>query len=294
MLSLAPLATAIAVGFETLRANPLRTILSTLGVIIGVSALVAVLSVGDGMERSVRTQIEQTTDLQAIMIRAKMTEEVDGQMFPLADPVRLSVDDARRIRELGGTRSVTLMNRTSGEVRNSAGTVRRMAVVLSDVEFSDSSRLNAGAGRLLTLEESSGDASMVVLSHDLALAVSPDSSVQRVVGDSVQVGTMTATVVGVLEPGPAPPPIIGSRRRPAGDYRVVAPSGFAKRAFPPASDRLTFEQPPVIVAVSAVVEETTPLKQRIEQMLASRDSAWQRRYVVTTNEARLRSEEHTS
>jgi putative ABC transport system permease protein len=68
MLSLAPLATAIAVGFETLRANPLRTILSTLGVIIGVSALVAVLSVGDGMERSVRTQIEQTTDLQAIMI----------------------------------------------------------------------------------------------------------------------------------------------------------------------------------------------------------------------------------
>jgi len=285
--SIAPLATAISVGFETLRTNPLRTILSTLGVIIGVSALVAVLSVGDGMERSVRTQIEQTTDLQAIMIRAKMTEEVDGQTFPLANPARLSVDDARRIRELGGTKSVTLMNRTSGEVRNAASTIRRMAMVSSDVEFSDSSRLKAVVGRLLTVEEASGDSSLVVLSHDLARAVSPDSSGQLVVGDSVQVGTQTATVVGVLEPGPAPPPIIGSRRRPAGDYRVFVPVGFARRALPPAPDRLTFEQPPVIVAVSAVVEETTPLKQRIEQMLAARDSAWERRYVVTTNESRL-------
>ena len=69
-MHVAPLVTAIAVGFDTLRANPLRTILSTLGVIIGVSALVAVLSVGDGMERSVRAQIAQTTDLQAIAITA--------------------------------------------------------------------------------------------------------------------------------------------------------------------------------------------------------------------------------
>jgi putative ABC transport system permease protein len=252
-----------------------------------VSALVAVLSVGDGMERSVRTQIEQTTDLQAIMIRTKMTEEVDGQNFPLANPARLSVDDARRVRELGGTRSVTLMNRTAGEVRNAEGTVRRMAAVSSDVEFSDSSKLKAAAGRLLTVEESTGDSSLVVLSNDLARAVSTDSSASSVVGGSVQVGTLTATVAGVLEPGPSPPPIIGSRRRPVGDYRVIAPMGFASRAFPPAPDRLTFEQPPAIVAVSAVVEQTASLKQRIEQMLAARDSAWQRRYVVTTNEARL-------
>jgi putative ABC transport system permease protein len=275
------------VGFETLRANPLRTILSTLGVIIGVSALVAVLSVGDGMERSVRAQIEQTTDLQAIMIRAKMTEEVDGQSFPLANPARLSVDDARRIRELGGTKSVTLMNRTGGEVRNTDGTVRRMAVVSSDVEFSDSTKLKAAAGRLLTLEESTSDTSLVVLSSDLARAVSADSNAQSAVGTSVQVGTMTATVVGVLEPGPAPPQIIAGRRRPPGDYRVIAPVDFARRAFPPAPDRLTFEQPPVIVALSSVVEETTPLKQRIEQMLATEDTAWQRRYAVTTNESRL-------
>jgi len=62
------LAISISVGFETLRANPLRTILSTLGIVIGVGALVSVLSVGDGMERLARDQIGRTTDLQRISI----------------------------------------------------------------------------------------------------------------------------------------------------------------------------------------------------------------------------------
>ena len=47
----APVSTALRVGLATLRENPLRTFLSTLGVTIGVASLVAVLSLGDGMER---------------------------------------------------------------------------------------------------------------------------------------------------------------------------------------------------------------------------------------------------
>src|SRR5688572_32267304 len=149
----APLATAIAVGFDTLRVNPLRTILSTLGVIIGVSALVAVLSVGDGMERSVRAQIEQTTDLQAIVVTARTHEEVDGQNFPLANPVRLSVADAKRIRGLDGVKSVTLLTSGAGEVRNRLGTVRRMAMVTSEVALRDSATMAVASGRFLTEEE---------------------------------------------------------------------------------------------------------------------------------------------
>src|SRR4029450_3545687 len=39
---------SIHVGLATLKVNPLRTMLSTLGVIIGAGSLVAVLSLGDG------------------------------------------------------------------------------------------------------------------------------------------------------------------------------------------------------------------------------------------------------
>lgn len=72
------LVTSLGVGFDTLRANPLRTILSTLGIIIGVAALVAVLSVGDGMERLAREQLGRTTDLQRIQVSGRQFRIVDG------------------------------------------------------------------------------------------------------------------------------------------------------------------------------------------------------------------------
>lgn len=280
-MRLAPLATAIAVGFDTLRVNPLRTILSTLGVIIGVSALVAVLSVGDGMERSVRAQIEETTDLQAILVRARTVEEVDGQMFPLPNPVKLSVDDARQIHDLEGAKAVTLSSNTLGEVRNRQGTIRRMALIMSEVAFRDSARMGVATGRLLTIEESAGDTPRVVLSDDLARSMSPDSNAATLVGDSIQLGAAMAEVVGVLAPRPAPSAMRVSSRRRVGDYRVLAPIELVPQVL---SERL---QPAAITALSATVEQTAPLKERIERMLAAKDTAWERHYAVTTNEARL-------
>ena len=65
------LRTAFHVTQETIRLNPLRGLLSTLGVIIGVASLVAVLSLGDGMERTVREQLAQTTDIQTIAVESR-------------------------------------------------------------------------------------------------------------------------------------------------------------------------------------------------------------------------------
>src|SRR5688572_512870 len=277
----APLATAIAVGFDTLRVNPLRTILSTLGVIIGVSALVAVLSVGDGMERSVRAQIEETTDLQAILVRPRTTEEVDGQFFPLPNPARLTVDDARQIRALEGAKAVSLTSNALAEVRNREGTIRRMAMAMSEVSFRDSARMKVASGRLLTADEAAGKAPVVVLSDDLARSMRPDSNAAAMVGDSVRLGNVTAEVIGVLEPRPAAViQRVGGRRR-VGDYRVLAPMELVPMGM---DARIT---PPTITALSATVEQTQALKKRIEQMYAARDTAWGRQYQVTTNETRL-------
>src|SRR3954469_20962659 len=72
---------SLRVGVDTLRANPLRTILSTLGIIMGAGALVSVLSLGDGVEHYARRQIERTTDLQTISVSAQRFRDVDGIQF---------------------------------------------------------------------------------------------------------------------------------------------------------------------------------------------------------------------
>ena len=69
---------SIQAGIRSLRSNPLRTLLSTLGVIIGVASLVAILSIGDTLERFSREQIEQTTDLQTLQVSPVTTDLVDG------------------------------------------------------------------------------------------------------------------------------------------------------------------------------------------------------------------------
>src|SRR3954467_12623496 len=92
------LTSSLSVGFETLRANPLRTILSTLGIVIGVAALVSVLSVGDGMERLMRQQIGTTTDLQRIAVAPRMFRMIDGTPFPQPNPAKFTVADADSLR----------------------------------------------------------------------------------------------------------------------------------------------------------------------------------------------------
>ena len=62
---------SVVIGVDGLRLNPLRTLLSTLGIVIGVASLVAILAVGDGAQQWTRDQIAETTTLQGILVRPK-------------------------------------------------------------------------------------------------------------------------------------------------------------------------------------------------------------------------------
>ena len=101
-MPLSMISASLKVGFTALRANPLRTLLSTLGVIMGVAALVSVLSLGDGMEHFARAQIDQTSSLQYVQVRALTTREVDGQSFPRRDVRVLTLADAAGVQQALG------------------------------------------------------------------------------------------------------------------------------------------------------------------------------------------------
>jgi putative ABC transport system permease protein len=69
---------SILTGLSALAINPMRSALSTLGVIIGVAALVAILALGDGLERFSREQVESTTDLHTVTLAVQTELQVDG------------------------------------------------------------------------------------------------------------------------------------------------------------------------------------------------------------------------
>jgi putative ABC transport system permease protein len=65
-------------GIRSLKSSRFRTFLSTFGIVIGVGSLLAVLNLGDSLERYSRAQIDRTTSLGIIEVTAKSSETVDG------------------------------------------------------------------------------------------------------------------------------------------------------------------------------------------------------------------------
>ena len=87
---------SLLVGVEALRANPLRTILSTLGVVMGVGAMVSVLALGDGVERFARERLV-SRDLMTISVTPTTSTRVDGMFVRKEDYVHFDEADVTEV-----------------------------------------------------------------------------------------------------------------------------------------------------------------------------------------------------
>ncbi len=268
-------ASSLRVGFDTLRANPLRTLLSTLGIIMGVAALVSVLSLGDGMERYAREQIERTTDLQTVAVTPSLFRIVDGQQFPRADVVSLTREDAAAIGVAvgsGGTVSMVLTG--DALVTTRADTTPHVAKVIGTLAGA-MHQLAAplAAGRFFTDDEVGRDAPVAVISDALAAQFGGGRAPSALVGDTLLFQGQPRQVIGVL-----------ARSEDARHPVAVMPIGSAKTALPPA----LVGRPTTVAVKARQVEDVPVIRARVESWLESRyGAAWKSRVTVATNEARV-------
>ena len=269
------LTTSVSVGFETLRANPLRTILSTLGIVIGVAALVSVLSVGDGMERLAREQIGRTTDLQRVAITPKLFRLVDGTPFPEANPARLGNADAESLRSaLGDSTPVNMIVNGSALVTTARDTtphaVQLTGMILPEPPLADSLIL---AGRLFTPAEGRAGTPVVVISYRLASDYAHGRPLASVVGDTLLFQGQPRLVVGVLEAE------TNERAR-----RAVMPADAVRGA----AVAGPLDRPPSLLATAPTIEGVTPMRDRIERWAARQfGSGWKDRVSIVADESRV-------
>jgi putative ABC transport system permease protein len=269
------LVTSLGVGFDTLRANPLRTILSTLGIIIGVAALVAVLSVGDGMERLAREQLGRTTDLQRIQVSGRQFRIVDGTPIPQPNPARIGeVEAASLQRALGDSVQVNLMMAGSSLVTIASDTTPHAAQVQGllaiDQSMADSM---LAAGRYFTAEEGASGAPVVTVSYRLASDFARGRQPRDIVGDTLLFLGQPRTVIGVLKA------VEADRSR-----RAIMPS----RAVAGAVIAGATERPAQLLITSSTLEGVAPTRAATEQWAAAQFGAgWRDRVSVVSDESRL-------
>jgi putative ABC transport system permease protein len=192
----------LRVGVDALRANPLRTVLSTLGVIIGVGSLVAVLSVGDGLEATMREQLDATTSIMYFNVDAVTTEEVDGQEFPIDSFPRFTAADTREAARLPGIEGLVAQVAARGEIGDTAGRVRRLVMITGVSEgWSTLGSVTLAAGRAFTAADVDDPENRhVILSGRLAqrfLRADSLPSVDALLGQPVRLQDERFTVLGV-------------------------------------------------------------------------------------------------
>ena len=189
--------TSLLTGIQTLRANPLRTVLSTLGVIIGVAALVAILALGDGLERFTREQIETTTDFQNVMVLPQIIDRQDGVMVRRTNVRAITPEDARDLSaRIEGLGTASLRIAGSAYLTLPVDTARRAALVEATMPGSFPGEPALVAGRWPV--DADGDG-VIVLSHRLARALAGEAGPASLVGRRVSLGDREVEVLGVLE-----------------------------------------------------------------------------------------------
>jgi len=262
-----PILASVSVGLETLRANPLRTVLSTLGIIMGAASLAAVLALGDGLEQYARAQLEQTTDLLTIYVIPRTTRVQDGVSLPNPGyPVFDAADVAAVLREVPGVRHAIAVTSGSSTLTAVRLPEPRAALVTARPGAEDTTiHLGTDFGAL-----ESGP--KVVISHNLARLLVPSGSLSPLLQDSISLQGVTFQIVGIRDSSAV-----------SGAFKVEVPLAQGERAMIPSATR----RPPTLLAEVAQVEEVTPVRRRLEQWLAGRDSAWQSHVEIGTREARL-------
>lgn len=255
-LNASEFARAANTALDNLGANPLRTVLSTLGVIIGVAALVAILALADGLERYSREAIGATTDLQVIVARPVTTERQDGIVVRRERVARIDRADLAALREaLGSAADATLDVTGSARLDMGDGEVGR-AVLLNGTLPAGSWQLPGGltAGRFLRDDDVVSDARVAVATGPLAswLGVAPE----ELPGRTVLLDGVAYELIGVAYPE------LGQT------VRFILPLSDVVRG------ELEGPTRPVGVVVRAMrVEEVEAVRARVEGWLAERYAA---------------------
>jgi putative ABC transport system permease protein len=187
------LAEALRGALSALAANYLRSILTALGIFIGVAAVIATVAVGEGARRQVTAQI-QSLGANLLIIWGG-SANVGGVRLGAGGRSNLSWDDAQAI-----AREVPQVEVAVGTIRQTfqmvAGNQNWQApVVATDPDYFVAHEWTAAEGRLFAEQEATGARKVVVLGATVAENLFGD---EDPVGREIRIRATPFEVIGVM------------------------------------------------------------------------------------------------
>jgi len=182
------------VALSALRANPLRSLLTLLGIVIGIAAVIAMIALGDGAQKSVRDRIARlgTTTLQ---IDAQWVR-VNGIQTNIRK--RVTIDDVNAINDQAA--HVLAVNPQQDKDLQVQWNSRNAStkIVGATANFALVQHFQLDRGRLFTNAEDIGRQRVAVLGSGVLTmlgVIDPNA----IVGQNIRIGGMQFEVIGILQ-----------------------------------------------------------------------------------------------
>jgi putative ABC transport system permease protein len=236
----------IDIGLKGLLLRKIRSLLSTLGVVFGVAAVISMMSIGEGARREAVEQIKLLGTNNIRVKRLALTGERRAEAERRFSR-GLSDGDASLIRQsLPALAGVTALKFISAEVRfQSRQGVGQ--VIGTGPEYADVTNFHVGEGRFLTGLDVVDAKNVCVLGSEVKQEL---FGYREALGAPLRIGDAWFTVVGVMEPK-----IIREGRATAIKLRninrdVYIPISTAIWRFPPADEPSSIDEIAIRVAQS--------------------------------------------
>src|SRR5262245_2101543 len=184
----------IKIAFRALRRNKMRTVLTMLGIIIGVGAVIAMVALGRGAKAQVQARIAALGQNTLMVFSGSVNR--GGVYSGFGGAGTLTVEDAQAIeKEISGVTAVSPAVRTGGQItagNNNWSTEGRGATV----DYSSIRQLEIAEGAMFTDADVRSAGKVCVLGKTTADRLFPG---EDPVGQTIRIRNVPMKVLGVLK-----------------------------------------------------------------------------------------------
>ncbi|HAS01470.1 MAG TPA: multidrug ABC transporter substrate-binding protein [Brevibacillus sp.] len=185
---------AMRVSLRSVTANKLRSFLTMLGIMIGVSAVIAMVAIGEGAKASVANQIN---GLGSNLLIISAGQARQGGISLGAGSLSLSLEDAAALQQKDSIADVTPAVSTRAQL------VYQNSNYLSSLEgtteaFPQVRNVSLQEGRFFTSFEVSEQANVAVIGPEIVTNLFANSN-ESPIGKTIEINRIPFTVVGILK-----------------------------------------------------------------------------------------------
>ncbi|MFB5267025.1 ABC transporter permease [Paenibacillus enshidis] len=184
----------LKMSFSSLKSNKLRSLLTMLGIIIGVAAVIAIAAIGKGSNAQITSQINNMGNNLIMIYPFAQYDEANGTQF--VEPPEFTLEDVAELEQLRSVADVAPSGMSSADVvwnRQKAN----LQIEGTSASFARVQKLSFTDGRTFTNYEVEKGLNVAVIGPQAASDLFGENSANAV-GETVLINNLPFKIVGLL------------------------------------------------------------------------------------------------